>query len=190
MDDPPAARHLDDAAVEQRLAALDELLGHLEQTPGRTAETALRAIEMLTEVYGEALARVTDLAAEAPAVLAGLVGDELLRHLLLLHAVHPHPVERRVGRAVEDLEPRVRSQGARIEVIDIRDGVAWISMESGSCGSCGSGETLRELVRDEVLAVAPELRAVEVVTARPAPTLIPVESLRTVRGRAETRRRR
>ena len=171
MTEHPDVPRLDDAAVEPRLARLDALLGQLEQTPGRTAEVALAAVELLTEVYGEALARVTDLAAGDPHLLAGLTGDELLRHLLLLHRLHPDPPERRVARAVDDLRPQLRAQGAEIALVGIDGTVARIRLAASSCGAA----TLRDLVREQVLAVAPELSAVDVVA--PGPALIPVATL-------------
>ena len=173
-----AGSRLDDAAVEERIARLDAVLGDLERMPGRTAELAMTAVETLTEVYGEALCRVVDGATATP-LLDALAGDELLRHLMLLHGIHPHPVERRVARAVDDLRPRLRSQNAHAELLDVRDGVARISLSTGSCG-CGtqdaSPDALLDLVRQHVLTVAPELSAVDVHA--PTPGLIPVAAVR------------
>ncbi|MEU8262661.1 hypothetical protein AB0C02_18765 [Micromonospora sp. NPDC048999] len=173
MGEQPDVQRLDDPAVEPRLARLDAVLGQLEQTPGRTAELALEAVELLTEVYGEALARVTDLAADSPRALEPLTGDELLRHLLLLHRIHPDPVHRRVARAVDDLRPQLRARGADLALVDVRDAVATISLSASSCGAAG----LRDLVREQVLTFAPELSAVDVVAPAPAPALIPVATL-------------
>ncbi|MEV6815353.1 hypothetical protein [Micromonospora sp. NPDC051296] len=175
MAEPPASPRLDDTAVEPRLARLDAVLSQLEQTPGRTAELALEAVEMLTEVYGEALARVTDLTAGSPRALDRLTGDELLRHLLLLHRIHPDPLDRRVARAVDDLRPQLQAQGAEIALIGVQDEVARISLSARSCG--GGGAALRDLVREQVLTFAPELSAVDVVAPAPAPALIPVSTL-------------
>ncbi|SCL34012.1 hypothetical protein GA0070624_4880 [Micromonospora rhizosphaerae] len=172
----PDVRRLDDAAVEPRLARLDDVLGQLERIPGRTAELAMEAVETLTEVYGEALARVADLAAGSPRLLDGLTGDELLRHLLLLHCIHPDPAERRVARALDDLRAQLRSQGAEAELVEVRDVVARISVSSRSCGGCGTA--LHDLIREQVLTVAPELSGVHVVAPEPAPALIPVTAVR------------
>ncbi|MGC1214305.1 MAG: hypothetical protein WA890_23980 [Micromonospora sp.] len=171
MGEQPDVARLDDAAVEPRLARLDAVLGQLEQTPGRTAELALEAVELLTEVYGEALARVTDLAAGSSRALDRLTGDELLRHLLLLHRIHPDTVERRVARAVDDLRPQLRAQGAEITLIGVQDEMARVSLSASSCGAAA----LRDLIREQVLTFAPELSAVDVVA--PAPALIPVAAL-------------
>lgn len=180
---------LDDAAVEQCLTRLDELLERIEAMPGPTAEMALEAVETLAEVYGTALARVMALAADlpgpaGPAGSAGavgfvdaLVGDELLRHLLVLHGIHPDPVEERVARAVEEVRPYVRSRGGEVELTEIEDGVARLRLTAGGCGSTSAA--LADAVTESLLAAAPELVGVDPVRVVPrsAPALIPVESL-------------
>ncbi|MFJ8577897.1 hypothetical protein [Micromonospora sp. NPDC093277] len=173
MAEQPDVQRLDDGAVEPRLARLDTVLGQLEQTPGRTAELALEAVELLTGVYGEALARVTDLVADSGPALDRLTADELLRHLLLLHRIHPDPLDRRVARAVDDLRPQLRTQGAEITLVGVGDEVATISLSASSCGTAA----LRDLVREQVLTFAPELSTVDVVAPAAAPALIPVATL-------------
>jgi Fe-S cluster biogenesis protein NfuA len=172
----PGLQRLDDAAVEQRLARVEDLLGRLEQVPGRTAELAMEVVETLVEVYGEAFARVVAAATEAPHVLTALTGDELVRHLLLLHRVHPDPVDRRVARAVADAAPLLRSHGASAEVLAVDDGVARLQLSSSSCG-CGSASTVQAQLLDEVMTAAPELVGVRFVDPPRTPTMIPVEAL-------------
>jgi Fe-S cluster biogenesis protein NfuA len=178
MGEPPSSgTGLADVDIEQRLARLDEVLGQLEHIPGRTAELALEAVETLTEVYGEALGRVVTASASRPGLLAAYTGDELLRHLLLLHRLHPDPVEARVARAVDDLAPQLRSQGASAEFNGVRDGVAYVTVSSGSCGSCGTNGELSDLVRQHVATMAPELAGVEISAPPRVAALIPVGAL-------------
>ncbi|WP_214107875.1 hypothetical protein [Acrocarpospora catenulata] len=73
---------LDDRDVAGRLEVLDELLAELEAAP---VETALDAVTLLTEVYGEALARMVDRA--EPELRTALAGDVLLAHLFALHGI-------------------------------------------------------------------------------------------------------
>ncbi|AEW99437.1 NifU family protein [Streptantibioticus cattleyicolor] len=157
MADP---RRLDDTAVAERLAALDPLLERLETATGPTARTAVRAVRELTAVYGEALARVLDHA--DPTLRRRLADDELLGHLLVLHAIHPDPVADRVGRAVERLRPALREHGADAEFTGVHDGVAEVRLTATGCGAGAAGEA----VRDAVLACAPELSEVRLLPAR------------------------
>jgi hypothetical protein len=164
---------LDDPAVEVRLARLDEVLDQLQRTPGRTAEMALEAVETVLEVYGEALCRVTERFGSGPA----LTEDELLRHLLLLHHIHPDSTPDRVSRAVRDAADQLRQQGAQAELVAVDAGTAVVRVTSGSCGACGDTTALHEVVRDEVLAAAPELTGVDFVAAEPAAALIPLAAV-------------
>ncbi|MEV5428137.1 NifU family protein [Streptomyces sp. NPDC052701] len=174
----PALR-LDDGEVAARVARIDELLEKVQTAPGPMARTAVDAVRTLTEVYGEALARVLD---HADAVLAGrLAEDELLGHLLVLHDLHPEPPERRAARAVERLRPAVRERGGDVALDGVEGPVARVRLRTAGCGSgCGSASSgVEEAVREAVLAAAPELTAVETVpeaASRP-PAFVPVDSL-------------
>ncbi|MFF8942075.1 NifU family protein [Streptomyces sp. NPDC014864] len=183
--DSPAGR-LADPAVEARLARLDELLAGLESAPGPTTRGAIEAVRLLTEVYGEALARVLD---HADGPTAGrLAEDELLGHLLVLHEIHPESAEHRAARAVERLRPAVRERGGDLEWAGVEDGadgrVGRVRLTTGGgCGSgCGGGtDDVADAVRAAVLAAAPELTAVEPVPGgderRPAPAFVPLDAL-------------
>ncbi|MBL1082517.1 NifU family protein [Streptomyces actinomycinicus] len=172
-----AAVRLPDPAVEARLARLDEVLAALETAPG----PALEAVRLLTEVYGEALARVLDRADAA--LRAQLAGDELLAHLLVLHDIHPESAEDRAARAVEKLRPAVRERGGDLEWAGVDGRVARVRLSSGGgCGSgCGGGSAdVVEAVRAAVLAVAPELESVEPVTEerKAAPAFVPLSTIK------------
>ncbi|MEW2511359.1 NifU family protein [Streptomyces sp. NPDC046870] len=171
------AGRLADAAVEARLARLDELLAGLESAPGPAAGNAVEAVRLLTEVYGEALARVLDVTGGQPA--GRLAEDELLGHLLVLHGLHPEPPARRAERAVDRLRPAVRARGGDVELVGVDGQVARVRVtEAGGCGSgCGGGPTIADAVREAVLTAAPELTAVEQLTAPAAPAFVPLDSL-------------
>ena len=174
-----AEGRLDGPAVEARLARLDSLLEGLESAPGPTGGSAVEAVRLLTEVYGEALARVLD-RADAP-LADRLADDELLDHLLVLHDIHPDDPERRAARAVERLRPAVRERGGDVEWAGVEGEVGRVRLETGSgCGSgCGGGTTeVTDAVREEVLAAAPELSDVQPLPQAPAPAFVPLDSLR------------
>lgn len=181
MAESGAAR-LADPDVEARLARLDELLEALESAPGPTTRSATEAVRLLTEVYGEALARVLD---RADATLAArLADDELLDHLLVLHDIHPESAEQRAARAVERLRPEVRERGGDVEWAGVDGDVARVRLTAGGgCGSgCGGGGgEVTAAVREAVLAMAPELTAVEPLPSTPAPAFVPLTTL-THRG--------
>lgn len=118
-----------EGAVAGLLSRLDETLERLERTPGATAGTALEAVTMLTEVYGEALSRMM---AHVPGDAApALVEDDLVGHLLVLHGLHPEPVERRVARTLERLRPELKRRGLDAELVGVEGGLASCSASSG-----------------------------------------------------------
>jgi Fe-S cluster biogenesis protein NfuA len=167
-------RRLDAQAVEARLARIDELLDRVEAVPGPTAEAAIESVQALTEIYGEALARVRDLA--DPHLNKRLADDELIGHLLVLHAVHPEPADRRVARALDRLAPALRERGAQAESLGVEDGVARVRLTVKGCG--GSSATVEEAVREAVLAAAPELTGVRrVEDTERDPAFVPLEAL-------------
>jgi Fe-S cluster biogenesis protein NfuA len=160
--------------VRERLARLDGLLAQVEATPGPAGEVALEAVSALADVYGEALARVTAYASGAPAVLEAVTGDELLAHLLVLHGIHPDPVESRAARAVDGLRPVLQEHGGDVELTGIDEhGVASVRLTTKGCGSAG----VEEAVRDGVLAMAPELTDVRRAPEPRTPTFVPLDSL-------------
>ena len=174
-----ADRH-SDAEVEARLARLDELLEQLDRIPGATSALGIEAVRVLSEVYGTALARVMDTVAGSPELLAAFDQDELLRHLMVLHDLHPQPLPARVEAALDRVRPYLRSHGGDVSLVAIADGVARVEL-TGHCDGCTSStETMRDAINAAVLAVAPELQRVEAepatAPAHPAP-VIPVDSL-------------
>jgi Fe-S cluster biogenesis protein NfuA len=167
---------LDDAAVQERLGRLDELLEQVERIPGPAGELALDAVAALAAVYGEALARAVGYLSGLPEAMAAITGDELLGHLLVLHGIHPEPVERRVARALDELRPAVRQRGGDVELAGIDQGVATVRLSGGGCGSSAAG--VEEAVREAVLAVAPELSEVRREPEARRPAFVPLDTLR------------
>ncbi|NVI87796.1 NifU family protein [Actinomadura sp. BRA 177] len=170
MADVP--RRLDAAAVADRLGGLDATLGTLERTPGATAETAMAAVSLLTEVYGEALARVMDRVSGQRRLVEEVMDDELLGHLLILHDIHPETAEQRIVRTLDAL----RRQGAADAESAGMDGTTVrVRLAGGGCGAAKAKETVREAV----LAAAPDTAEVEFIeapAAKPA-AFVPVDAL-------------
>jgi Fe-S cluster biogenesis protein NfuA/nitrite reductase/ring-hydroxylating ferredoxin subunit len=144
-------------AFVDRADALDE--------PARSV--ALDAVQALLELYGEGLRRVLDGAREE---------DELIGHLMLVHDLHPVPLERRIENALDEVRPYLRSHGGDVELLAIEDGVARLRLE-GSCNGCGSSRTTMKLAVEEALAkAAPELTGVEAEGVAEAPALLQIGS--------------
>jgi Fe-S cluster biogenesis protein NfuA len=170
---PPA--RLDDRTVRQRLGVLDEQLAQLEATPGPIGELALAAVSGLAEIYGQALARALDLV--DPTLVERMLGDELIGHLLVLHGIHPSPIEYRTSRVIEGMRATLFARGAEIELTGIEHGVAMLRLSAKGCGSGAAG--IEQSVRGAVLAAVPELSAVTFVPAQRTSqaAFVPLDSL-------------
>jgi Fe-S cluster biogenesis protein NfuA/nitrite reductase/ring-hydroxylating ferredoxin subunit len=160
---------------------VEQLLDELSAEPG-VRDRAEELVRLLADLYGAGLERVLDIVAERDrAMLERLAADDLIASLLLVHGLHPLPLQDRVERAIEDVRPYLGSHGGDVELLGVTEtGVLRLRM-LGSCDGCASSAvTLQLAVEGAVEAAAPEITGIEVVggsTAAPRPNLIPAESL-------------
>jgi Fe-S cluster biogenesis protein NfuA len=101
-----------------------------------------------------------------------LAGDEVVGGLLLLHGVHPLPLESRVRQALEKVRPYLASHGGNVELLDVRDGSVSLRLQ-GSCDGCpSSAMTLKYAIEQAISETAPDVVAIQVagVTPPPQPT--------------------
>jgi Fe-S cluster biogenesis protein NfuA/nitrite reductase/ring-hydroxylating ferredoxin subunit len=143
-------------------------------------ERAEQLVREVVELYGAALSRVVQIAAEHdPAVVEVCATDDLVASLMLVHNLHPHDVHRRVADALDSVRPYLGSHGGDVELLEITGTTARLKF-AGSCQSCPSSAVTLELtVEDAVRSAAPEIISIEVVAAEPstASTVIPADSL-------------
>jgi Fe-S cluster biogenesis protein NfuA/nitrite reductase/ring-hydroxylating ferredoxin subunit len=146
-------------------AVVERLLAEADAAPDPAVrELATALAGALVELYGEGLERIVAAVAEHDrdgAMAAALGADDLVAHLLLLHGLHPEPVELRVERALEEVRPYLTSHGGAVALLDVADGVARVRLE-GSCDGCpSSAATLELAIRDAVARAAPDVDRVE-----------------------------
>ena len=183
-----------DHEVVEQSATLDALLDDLESFPDPEARVRMAAImQGLMAFYGEGLSRILaiieqhDDPAVSTDVLAALTDDDLVAQLLLLHDLHPIPVEMRVARALEEVRPYLHSHGGNVELLEVVDGVARLRLQ-GSCHGCPSSTvTLKLAIEEAILKAAPDVLQIEaegVVETPPPPAFVPMATLQR-RGRAD-----
>jgi Fe-S cluster biogenesis protein NfuA len=121
---------------------------------------ALELVQSVVELHGAALERMLESIAQTPAgehALEKAVEDDLIASMLLLHGLHPDPIEIRVQRALEKVRPYLHSHGGDVEFIGVKEGVVRITL-LGSCGSCPSSSvTLKSAVEDALYEAAPDI---------------------------------
>lgn len=142
----------------ERIEALIEAVSQFSDPQARaTTEELLQA---LLDMYGEALARILALAAQAEsgqALLASLADDDLISSLLLLHGLHPTSLETRITQALQEVRPYLQSHGGNVALLRVEDGVAYLRLE-GSCNGCAASTiTLKQRIEEAIYRVAPDL---------------------------------
>lgn len=175
---------MDDREARQLVARVESLLDRAESLPDPAGrELALELAGSLVRMYGEGLARVLARLGEGNgSPPAGLAGDELVSHLLILHDLHPEPVEGRVRAALGEVRPYLESHGGDVELLAIEGPVVRLRLE-GSCSGCPSSAlTLKGAVEEAILAAAPEIESVEAegVTEEIKPQLLQIEPAETL----------
>jgi Fe-S cluster biogenesis protein NfuA len=142
------------------VAQVEALLDRLDALPDAVArETATATVQALLALYGEGLRSVVERVGTAQA--RALAEDELVAHLLLLHGLHPVPVEQRVRDALDGVRPYLESHGGDVELLGVANGVVRLRLR-GSCEGCpASAMTLKLAIEEAVLNAAPDVDAVE-----------------------------
>jgi Fe-S cluster biogenesis protein NfuA/nitrite reductase/ring-hydroxylating ferredoxin subunit len=167
---------LEDVEARDRVAHVERLLDQVEELGDPVArDTATELVQALLELYGGGLERVLALADAT--LVARLADDELIAHLLLLHGLHPVPVEERVRSALEEVRPYLQSHGGNVDLLGVEEGVVRLRLQ-GSCSGCpSSSATLQLAIEDAIRKAAPDvedIRAEGAVEAAPAPIVPPV----------------
>lgn len=149
-------------AIEPRalVADVERRLDELEGLPdGAAREAAMGVVQALLDLYGAGLERIVDeIATRDDGELAqALSQDELVAHLLLLHGLHPTPVERRVRAALEQVRPYLESHGGNVELLDVDPPAVRLRLQ-GSCSGCPSSTmTLKLAIENAIRKEAPEI---------------------------------
>ena len=160
----------------------EQLLDKLERLPDAAArDAATAAIGVLLDLYGEGLARIVETLSQNDSgeLAEALAADELVAHLLMLHGLHPIPLEERLVGALDEVRPYLESHGGNVELLAVEDGAVRLRLE-GSCSGCPSSTvTLKLAIENAILHAAPEIGEVIAEGAEaPAPagpTLLQIE---------------
>ena len=170
--------------TEQLVERVQDLQAALEacdeSVPRGLAEELMSAV---VQMYGAGLERILDSLVEAGPegvrVAASLPDDPLVATLLLIHDLHPVPLEQRVQKALDSVRPYMESHGGNVELLSVERGVARIHLR-GSCSDCSASSVTLELaIKQAIEEAAPDLEGLEVEGV--APQSLPVVMSETTR---------
>ena len=144
---------------------VQDLIAEIEALPESAERELMRdCLYSLLEFYGDGLRRILAFLAgpSYEKLRSDLVGDDVVRAMLLVHGLHPVPLAQRLAEALESVRPYMESHGGDIEVAAIVDGVATLRLE-GHCKTCPSSTVTLELaVRRAIEDACPDLEKLEV----------------------------
>jgi Fe-S cluster biogenesis protein NfuA/nitrite reductase/ring-hydroxylating ferredoxin subunit len=160
------------ADCEQLVERVQELQEQLEAS-GESSTRALaeELVSAVVQMYGAGLERIIAALLEGEPdgqrIAASLVDDELVSTLLLIHDLHPVPLEQRVQDALDSVRPYMESHGGNVELLSLEYGVARIHLR-GSCSDCSASSVTLELAIKQALEkAAPDLEGLEVEGVAP-----------------------
>lgn len=155
---------MDDARARELVGRVEALLEEVERLPDRAArEFSLELVQALLELYGQGLERIVDLIAERDdgRLADAVAADELVSHLLLLHGLHPVPLEDRVRGALDEVRPYLESHGGGVELLAIEEDAVRLALR-GSCSGCPSSTiTLKLAIENSIRKAAPEIERID-----------------------------
>ncbi len=162
-------------ALVARVLGLTARLEELEDPEARAVAEDL--VGAVTEMHGDGLARVmAALDGNDPTlerVRSELAADGVVASLLLMHDLHPVPLEARVLEALDEVRPYLDSHEGDVELLGIEDDIAHLRL-LGSCDGCGaSAATLESAIEEALRSHAPDLRGIHVDGVAPARTVLP-----------------
>lgn len=154
--------------LQTRLARLEELIQELEKIGdekmrGQVRELVQALLGLHADGLNRALELVYDHSSNGDALIGRLAEDDLVSHLLLLHGLHPLPIETRVQNAIEAVKPRLGQHGGSVQLLGVTpEGVVRLQLE-GNCEGCPSSRmTLKFSIEEAIYAAAPDVTGLEV----------------------------
>lgn len=157
---------------ERLVARVQDLQAQVDSTlDSATRELADELVSAVVQMYGAGLERIIgsllQAGTEGERLATVLADDPLVGTLLLIHDLHPVPLEQRVRSALDSVRPYMESHGGNVELLSLENGVARIHLQ-GSCSDCSASSVTLELAIKQALEeAAPDLEGLEVEGVSP-----------------------
>lgn len=140
---------------------------------------ALELSQAILRFHQCALSRMLDFISaqgSGDEILSRIAQDDLTSSLLLVHDLHPEPIETRLARAIARLDDVYRALGARISLACMSGGIACIDFESSRAWP---GPQTRSSIEKVLFQAAPELEGVVIqgMKEEASPDFIPVSAI-------------
>jgi Fe-S cluster biogenesis protein NfuA len=169
---------------QERVRRIGALVEEIESIADPAVRTSTRQlVQLVMEFHGAAIDRALEVLANGGepgmAFIEQLGRDPMVGSLLVLYGLHPESLETRVSKAVERLDPKLRRDGASVELLGIEEGAVRIRVTPGT-HTCGSTtKALQSTVEDAVYEAAPDIASltVEGLDGQPANGFVALDKL-------------
>jgi Fe-S cluster biogenesis protein NfuA/nitrite reductase/ring-hydroxylating ferredoxin subunit len=150
----------------RRIQELVEKIGGMPDPAAR--EMLQDCLGSVLSFYGHGLRRIMELVGENGGTTREiLLNDPGVRGLLLIHGLHPEPLEARLRDALEKVRPYMKSHGGDVELLSLQDDFARLRLV-GHCKTCPSSTVTLELaVRAAIEEACPDLQGFDVEGIQP-----------------------
>jgi hypothetical protein len=142
----------------QRLEGLVETLDRIDDADARTAAQAL--LETMLDLHGLALARILTLchgARDEGALMAGLIEDDYVAAVMLLHGLHPVDPETRLRNKLAEMRSHWGARGVRADIVDVDRSSARVRVMRTNDETLPDIELLKQELEDSLTEAAPDL---------------------------------
>lgn len=158
------------SAQRDQAARIEKLLQVVSAFPDQDARaTTEELIQTVLDMYGQGLTRILELTVQATTagqeLIDTLARDELVGSLLLLHGLHPLPIEERITRTLDELQPYLNKHGGKAELLRVEQGVAYLALESSGKSCSSTLHLLKTKLEETLYEAVPDLEDLRVESA-------------------------
>ncbi|HUI22287.1 MAG TPA: nitrogen fixation protein NifU [Methylocella sp.] len=149
----------DTATLEKTLRRLEDLTAALGSASSPNASEAARELlELVLDLHGLALARLTSVVASAPdggALTEKMIADPYIGAVLLLHGLHPQDPEVRLREILDRMNLEWAARGFHVDLLGVASASARVHVHKN--GTAEDINALRREVEDVLINAAPDL---------------------------------
>ena len=144
---------------------LNILLESIEQHPEEAVRNHVRAlVYTLLDLHHGALQRMVEIVSAQPTgekILQELSDDEVVQAVLMVHELMAQPLETRIENALEFARKQLKSYGADVELVEVKNSVAKLRLLGGASTANVSTTILKAEIEHALHEHTPDLLNVE-----------------------------
>jgi hypothetical protein len=153
---------VDSAQFHGRMQRIEELIGAIQEHGNPVVRaSAVEMVRALLDVHraglAEILSQISRQGEPGQTILNGLIQDDLVSRLLLLHGLHPVHLETRVRQALADARSWLQARGTDVELAQVSHEVVRLRLNGG--------EDVHEILERAILEAAPDVLRIEFLNA-------------------------